>query len=160
MSCDKSVEVGRCEQFARADLAFTEGGVTDLAPADVDVERLDRTAEPCCRLGHGERPIGRGNPRLALPARLRLRRWRSRWLQGNCELIEPAVITAAQCALDLGNKIRRQVRHRHGDKLVREVELGGEEPGARQAIGGGAQAGGDVGHVHQRLGEVSTTEPL
>ena len=77
------------------------------------------------------------------PTRLWLRRWRSRWLQGIRELIEPAVITATQCALDLGNKVRRELRHRHGGIFAGLVGFGGTESGGRQAIGGKAQAGGD-----------------
>ena len=63
------------------------------------------------------------------PTRLWLRRWRSRWLQGIRELIEPAVITATQCALDLGNKVRRELRHRHGGIFAGLVGFGGTEFG-------------------------------
>jgi hypothetical protein len=126
------------------------------AVGDVAVERLDRATELRCSLRRGEQAAGRGEARLALAGWLGLLRRQRCGLQGTYKTVEHtrahAAISAIQCALDLRSEISGQVCYCHVGIFAGKVGFGRKEPGERQAIGGKAQASGDIGHAdHSRL---------
>jgi hypothetical protein len=136
LSCNEFIEVGVGEHATRPLAAVAELHITELARLDVGLERLDGAAELCRCLGHAAQPIGRGVARLALAGRpdgCWIRRWRCGRLQGDCELIEHAVIAATQCALDLRRELRGELWHGDAGIFAGNVELGRKDPSKREA---------------------------